>query len=263
VDALVLSAGGMFGAWQAGAWTALERIFQPDLVVGASVGALNGWLIACGCPPAELEDRWRTLDAFTHFRWRIPPAPLEGFVDPRGVEELIRSLFEGREARLPFGVVATELATLRPRLFQREQITWRHLAASCAVLGVLPQYRLDGRRFSDGGLLGSLPLWAAVEMGADRIVAIQVLRGLPWPVSGAVAAIRAVARHSPPPLAGVKVLTLGPERSLGGLRDTLCWNRDNAKRWLREGREEGLRRADQVLEFLGAGGQPPVTSQGY
>src|ERR1035438_5321759 len=54
--ALVLSAGGMFGAYQAGAWNVLSRRFQPDLVVGASVGALNGWAIAGGCSPAELLD---------------------------------------------------------------------------------------------------------------------------------------------------------------------------------------------------------------
>ncbi|MBM3775954.1 MAG: hypothetical protein FJW37_12460 [Acidobacteria bacterium] len=55
--ALVLSAGGMFGAYQAGAWRALEGRFRPDLVVGASVGALNGWAIAGGCAPEELVDR--------------------------------------------------------------------------------------------------------------------------------------------------------------------------------------------------------------
>ena len=52
--ALVLSAGGMFGAYQAGAWNVLSQRFQPDMVVGTSVGALNGWAIAGGCPPDEL-----------------------------------------------------------------------------------------------------------------------------------------------------------------------------------------------------------------
>src|ERR1035441_622902 len=57
--ALVLSAGGMFGAYHAGAWNVLSRRFQPDLVVGTSAGALNGWAIAGGCSPAELLDMWR------------------------------------------------------------------------------------------------------------------------------------------------------------------------------------------------------------
>src|SRR5579862_9012522 len=49
--ALVLSAGGMFGAYQAGAWRELSASFRPDLVVGTSAGSLNGWSIAGGCPP--------------------------------------------------------------------------------------------------------------------------------------------------------------------------------------------------------------------
>ena len=56
--ALVLSGGGMFGAYQAGAWKALSREISPDMVVGASVGALNGWLIASGVAAEELEQRW-------------------------------------------------------------------------------------------------------------------------------------------------------------------------------------------------------------
>src|SRR5437899_3019990 len=56
--ALVLSGGGLFGAWQAGAWRALSETFHPDLVVGASVGSLNGYAIAGGATPDELAEFW-------------------------------------------------------------------------------------------------------------------------------------------------------------------------------------------------------------
>ncbi|MGH9659904.1 MAG: patatin-like phospholipase family protein, partial [Bryobacteraceae bacterium] len=56
--ALVLSGGGLFGAYQAGAWKALAARFPPDLVVGASAGALNAWCIAGGCTPDELIAQW-------------------------------------------------------------------------------------------------------------------------------------------------------------------------------------------------------------
>ena len=64
--ALVLSAGGMFGAYQAGAWKELSPYFQPDVVVGTSVGALNGWTIAGGVAPDELLRYWsdESLAAF-------------------------------------------------------------------------------------------------------------------------------------------------------------------------------------------------------
>jgi NTE family protein len=56
--ALVLSGGGLFGAWQAGAWAALEGTIAPDLVVGTSVGALNGAVIASGASAAHLRQLW-------------------------------------------------------------------------------------------------------------------------------------------------------------------------------------------------------------
>ncbi len=56
--ARVLSAGGMFGAYQAGAYRAIAAHTDIDMVVGASVGALNGWPIASGCTPEHLIARW-------------------------------------------------------------------------------------------------------------------------------------------------------------------------------------------------------------
>jgi NTE family protein len=62
MNALVLSAGGMYGSYQAGAWKALAGVFQPDLIVGASIGAVNGWAIAGGCAPDELIRRWLNME---------------------------------------------------------------------------------------------------------------------------------------------------------------------------------------------------------
>ena len=47
--AVVFSGGGAKGGYQIGAWKALREIgFEPDLVTGTSVGALNGALMALG-----------------------------------------------------------------------------------------------------------------------------------------------------------------------------------------------------------------------
>ena len=52
----------MFGAWQAGAWRSLAPRFKPDLVVGASVGSLNGYAIAAGWSAGDLCDWWQQPD---------------------------------------------------------------------------------------------------------------------------------------------------------------------------------------------------------
>ncbi|MCP5113694.1 MAG: hypothetical protein GY953_22905, partial [bacterium] len=178
MKALVLSAGGMFGAWQAGVWAGIEHAFRPDIVVGASVGSLNGWLIASGAPASELLRRWREVDEFGQIRWRVPRSVLGGVINPDGLERQLRGLTQEHTPRLRFGVVATRLPRLRPTLFQTG-LTWRHLAASCAVPILLPARALEDGRYWDGGLLGPVQLWAAAKMGATEAVVINALHPVP------------------------------------------------------------------------------------
>jgi len=77
MNALVLSAGGMFGAYQVGAWKVLADVFQPDLIVGASIGAVNGWAIAAGCPPDELIERWLNMESVGRYKWKFPSSIFE------------------------------------------------------------------------------------------------------------------------------------------------------------------------------------------
>src|ERR1700688_3943573 len=115
--ALVLSGGGMFGAWQAGAWRALASRLRPDLVVGASAGALNGYAIAGGATPDELRQFWLEPSMT---RLELPP-------------ECARELVEKFPPKVDNAVVLTDLWRLKPRIFQGGEITWKHLAASCSI----------------------------------------------------------------------------------------------------------------------------------
>src|SRR6266849_2527718 len=177
--ALVLSAGGMFGAYQAGAWKELSTRFQPDIVVGTSVGALNGWAIAGGCPTGELVSRWCDKSAADFLRLRFPLYPWHGFFDDASFFRRVQEFFSAFTPRIPIGVTLTDVLRLRPRLVRSEEITWKHLAAACAIPVGLPPVRIDGRRYTDGGVLSVLPLWAAAEMGATRAIAINALPELP------------------------------------------------------------------------------------
>jgi predicted acylesterase/phospholipase RssA len=220
--ALVLSGGGLFGAWQAGAWRALADRFQPDLVVGASVGSLNGYAIAGGATPDELAEFWRQ-PASANFS-RLPLT--------------IRALMERYSPRVEYAVVLTDLLRLKPRVFQGDEITWRHLAASCAIPGVLKQYKIGGRWHSDGGLLNPLPVWAAVELGATQIVALHALPVIPalW-MRPFVKGFRHVAGHNPPLPPGVELTMISTGSPIGSMTDALRWKRENIERWLEMGHE--------------------------
>jgi NTE family protein len=247
--ALVFSAGGMFGAWQAGAWARLSELFRPDLVVGVSVGALNAWVAAGAAEARALIDRWMNLDGFERPRWRLPKRPLDGLIDVSALEAMVREAWDSLRPVISVGIATTELPRLRPRLYRDGEITWRHLMASCAVLGLLPQQRLNGGLHSDGGLLNALPLWAAVKMGATRMVAINVMPRMPAAIRlplMALRRLRADALSAP----AAPVYFLSPENALGGWREISCWSRDRAARWIEDGYRTVERESACIKQFL-------------
>jgi NTE family protein len=218
-SALVLSGGGMFGAWQAGAWRSLASRFQPDLIVGASVGSLNGYAIASGLSPDELCQWWQQpgVASFEH------------------LPEIARRLIASRPLELDYAVVLTDMLRLQPRTFI-PPIRAEHLLASCAVPGAARPRRIDGRWYLDGGLLNPLPVWAAVELGATRIVALNALPEFPSPWLRPFAkAFRFCFGHNPRVPPGVELHTIVPGRALGSLHDAISWNAPNAARWIEQG----------------------------
>jgi len=237
--ALVFSAGGMFGAWQAGVWRELEGNLRPDIVVGASIGAINGWLVAGGCPAVELERRWLDLRVMARHRWQVPRRPLEGIIDSGPLEALIREMHEAWPPRVEFGVVVEDTVGLRVRLVRTPDVTWQHLAATIGLMGIFRQYRIDGRVYSDGGVLGALPSWAAAEMGAERIVGVNCIPKLPSALMTAgVRALRFVA-HKPPRVPdSVEVHEIRPDGCLGRMRESMVWTEANTRRWIEQGRAD-------------------------
>jgi predicted acylesterase/phospholipase RssA len=131
----------------------------------------------------------------------------------------------------------TDLKRLRPLLIEGSQVQWRHLAASCALLGVLPQQRIDRVLYSDGGLLGALPLWAALPCHATDVVGLNVMPRMPWVVRAALQSVRSVRgrqddpdRHS--------TLVLAPPSPLGTWRDGLRFERPYVAGLIAQGRTD-------------------------
>jgi NTE family protein len=236
--ALVLSAGGMFGAYQAGAWKTLAGHFQPDMVVGASVGALNGWAIAGGCSPAELIATWTDPDLAGLMRPRFTALPWRGVFDPAPLARHVDDLFARFRPHIPYSATLVEVPRLRPVLVRGEQMTPAHLRASCAIPLGYPPVRIDGKFFVDGGLLAVVPLFAAVEMGATCAVVVNSLPMMPSRLLRAtVGAFRAMAapRAYYP---GLEVIEIRATPPLGSVRDALHWKEENVRRWIAQGERD-------------------------
>jgi predicted acylesterase/phospholipase RssA len=241
--ALVLSAGGAFAAYQAGAWEVLATRFSPDIVVGASAGSLNAWAVAGGATPRELTESW--LDPACAAGFTIRRRPGLTMYDPGPLYARIEALWKAYRPRIEVGIVTLELPRLRPRLFRDGEIGWRHLAASCALPFGYPPVRLEGKLYVDGGLLEALPLWAAAEMGATEIMAIDVFdRGPSSPLRAAIHAFRALLPRPPRLSAAVEVHLIVPSRSLGPLRQSASWDPKAVQGWLALGRADAARAAE-------------------
>ena len=239
MNALVLSAGGMYGAYQAGAWKSLADVFRPDLIVGASIGAVNGWAIAGGCDPDELIHRWLNLEAAGHYRWKLPATIFGGVLDSSPLQRVILDLYQSFPPRTEFALVLTDLLKLRPRVFGSREITARHLLATTSIVGLFDQVRIDGRLYSDGGLLSAVPLWAAAELGATRALVIDVLPALPGLVAKTfVSAMRLLSPFRAVVPAGVEVIRLAPPALLGSPLESIYWSRRNAQEWIAAGERE-------------------------
>lgn len=240
--ALVLSAGGAFAAYQAGVWEALSGRFTPDMVVGASAGALNAWAVAGGARPSEIVELWLDPGCAGLAAIRAPRLPWHGVFDPAPLHARIEALWKAYRPRVEVGIVAVELPSLRPRLFRNGEITWRHLAASCAVPLSYPPIRLGTGLYADGGLLGALPLWAASEMGAGQVVAIDVLDRAPSsPLRAVVRACRTVLPRPPRAADGIEVRLIVPSENLVPVRKAVFWDPAAVRRWIALGRADAKR----------------------
>jgi len=176
--AFVLSGGASLGAAQVGMLTALDDAgVQPDLVIGTSVGAVNGAWVAGGSHPAELGAVWRSLRRDTVFPAR-PLGGLLGFIGTRchlvpdsGIRRLLcdHLRFDRLEdSPVPFHVVATDLLSGCDTLLSHGDAV-DAILASAAIPGVLPPVRIAGRDLMDGGVVNNTPISHAVRLGADVI----------------------------------------------------------------------------------------------
>ncbi|HEX8970618.1 patatin-like phospholipase family protein, partial [Oryzihumus sp.] len=186
--AFVLGGGGVLGAAQAGSLLALlEHGITPDLVVGTSVGALNGAFLSAD-PTVEgvgrLTQVWQGITSSdvlggsmlhrvatlarhgTHLHSNAPlRAMVERHLPGARIEELA----------VPFQCVAACIETAEAHWFDHGPLADAVLASS-AVPGLLPPVRVGDRHFIDGGIVQSVPVARAVALGARTVYVLHVGR---------------------------------------------------------------------------------------
>ena len=211
--AVVLGGGGVLGAHEVGMLRALaESGIEPDVVLGTSVGAINGAFYAAD-PTVEGVERLSAL-------WReTGRGEVSAGILLRRVTTLARtgthlqSLSEVRQRLLevlpverieelpvPFQCVAASIERAAEHWFASGPLA-DVVLASCAVPGILPPVRIGEEHFIDGGIVNSIPVSRAVMLGAQRIYVLQVgrleqpLRPPRWPWEVGLVAFEVARRH--------------------------------------------------------------------
>ncbi|WP_220186869.1 patatin-like phospholipase family protein [Pseudonocardia pini] len=186
--AVVLGGGGVLGAVQVGMIRALiEFGVRPDLVVGTSVGALNGAVLAA-LPPDEVVGRLDALWSSAQTRSLFAAGTL------RRLRTLAHSGVAAHSSQPLRQAAGTVLGAVRfedlpvrftccaARIEDASEHWFDHgpvldaVLASAAVPGLLPPVQVEGHHFYDGGLVNSIPLGRAVELGAERVFVLHVGR---------------------------------------------------------------------------------------
>lgn len=185
--AFVLSGGGNLGAIQVGMLRALqEHGVEPDVVIGCSVGALNGAAFALQPDLRGVErlaEHWCGVGAYSLMpSSRMPPALQlvrkgRSLHDNDGLRQSLEALLGAdrmiEDLQLPFQCVTVDVDDAVERWFTDGPAV-PAILASAALPGVFPPVTLDGHRYADGGIVNNVPIARAVELGCREIYVLHV-----------------------------------------------------------------------------------------
>jgi NTE family protein len=209
----VLGGGGVLGAHEVGMLRALARCsITPDVILGTSIGAVNGAMFAADPTVAGVErlgrlwtdtnlggvsagDLWRRVSTLARTGTHLQPLD---DLRLRLVDALPVTRIE--DLRVPFQCVAASIERAAEHWFTEGDLV-DVVLASCAVPGVLPPVPIGDEHFIDGGIVNSIPVDRAVALGAKTIYVLQVgrlerpLEPPRWPWEVGLVAFEVARRH--------------------------------------------------------------------
>lgn len=182
---LALGSGGSRGIAHIGILVALEEAgIKPNYISGCSIGAVVGGCYAAGISAHEIRDialRLRTRDIID-----VGPSFVlrKALLRSKKVEDLL-SYYLGdmliEDMPVPFSCLATDLISGKLHVFNSGSAA-HAVQASCAIPAVFRPVEIDDMMLVDGGCLCRVPVKTVKDMGADVVVAVDVLSNVSQPI---------------------------------------------------------------------------------
>ncbi len=175
VVALVLGSGGARGYAHIGVLEVLEQQgIRPDFIVGTSAGSIVGSIYASGKSAAEMREIALKLKANDVRELNVS---LKGFLDGKKVEDYVNEQVHNmplQKMKIPMYVVATELKDGTKTVFNHGN-TGQAVRASASIPSMFVPTKIRNIEYVDGGLVSPVPVEVARDLGADIVIAVDIL----------------------------------------------------------------------------------------
>jgi NTE family protein len=179
---LALGGGAARGMAHIGVLNVLEREGIPiDLIAGTSIGAAIGSIYARSKNAALIKDKVIKLSGGRLTRFLDPALPRTGLIKGRKISDELASFLGGNikfsDLLIPFACTATDIDTGEAVVFDRGSVV-EAVRASISIPGVFTVAKRGGRYLVDGRLVTPVPVNLVQKMGADFVIAVNVIPGV-------------------------------------------------------------------------------------
>ena len=179
---LALGGGAARGIAHIGVLNILEKEGIPiDVIAGTSAGAIVGSLYARSKNAALIKEKIAGMSGRRLTRLIDPALPKTGFIKGEKFNDLMESFLDGNikfsDLLIPFACTATDIDTGEAVVLDRGSVI-EAVRASISLPGIFTVVRRGGRYLVDGVLTNPVPVNLAQKMGADFVIAVNVIPGV-------------------------------------------------------------------------------------
>jgi NTE family protein len=173
---IALSGGAARGFAHLGVLKALvENEIPIDYIAGTSAGSFAGAAFASGLSIEEIVVMSRKISWFRMTGFSYSP---KGLLSNAGMGAFINEhlpVLKFEDLLVPFAAIACDLETGKEVVLRDTGDLATAVRASCAIPGVFVPVEFEGRRLIDGGVVSNVPTKAVKKLGAEIIIAVDVL----------------------------------------------------------------------------------------
>lgn len=199
---IVFAGGGSKGAYQIGAWKALNELGEEfDIATGTSIGSINAALYVQHDFDAAY-NMWKELRAVdimanginldksfeAIFSQRDQLIPfVKTYINAKGADvtpfhNTLKTFYSPQKffsSDIDYALMTVKFPSFEPVKIRKADIYdrkngWQWIAASCACFPVFPAMEIDGESYIDGGYYDNIPAAAAFSLGAESLVIVDL-----------------------------------------------------------------------------------------